>query len=205
MENVNLIKIIGRNKQNGETCVAFTYANQSFMEKLTNKIVWLYRAIVNCNEIATFDIIVKEWSIATQVEKRQVEDFLRQNNLVYETRKCLGNNIHGDYVNNVEGYFYISKEKLKVIIDGKEFNFQNLPNFEEGTNVVLSGDNGYSHWWSETISANRIVNYIHVLFDERNNGLARFGEHCGWEHDRCGALIVRTTKNCIRNSVVSNT
>ena len=143
-----------------------------------------------------------QWRLATDDEIARFHKVLKDHNL--EMRMFTINNS-----TNIHP-FWIDKDKMPVILNGKPMTLGELLKTDINGNVVLSWDNGYSHWGSETAESNAILKRVENMFGESrphevNNGKALCGEHYGWHYDRHGAWELSITNKTFSESFTSNT
>lgn len=157
----------------------------------------------NHGELLTsvFSLEIKELSEPTPEEIKVFNDCLNEHNLTIKRDKWYS---YGDWHED-ERLFYLNKDNMRLIINGELVLFSDLNKFENGVNIVLSGDNGYSHCWSETADANALFKFLNDnLFNvDKWNGLALRDDLWGWKTNNNSELIIKTTTKSFHESQVS--
>lgn len=115
----------------------------------------------------------------------------------------------------VEGLYWKSKDEFPIVLDEKVIKYKDLDKCEHGEHIVISGDNGYSHYWSDSVDFSKVKEIINKMFSEEVKSGCAFHnarvladcELYGYHFDEFGALKINTYSGAKRErvSVVSNT
>lgn len=161
-------------------------------------------------KIGNTRVVVVNYRPITKKEERMYDKVLREKNLVFEERVLERLWVGGTIFEKKLGLFYINKDDFVIRIGDKVNTYKELKEkkFCEDDNIVLSGDDGFSHVWESTTKANDVFAFVERLFGEptfsfSNQARAHFGEHCGFNFNKCGELVLRVTKNKYSFSEVS--
>ena len=165
----------------------------------------------NTLNVFGFRVMVETWLAATPSDTRLFNETLKKNNLKLETRKITHHLLFGDKEEERTTLWYISKDDFRLTLNGQEMTYKELQGYKpkEDEKVILHGDNGYSHVWSETFPFSEVFGHIDQQFsndskDGRSGAIPYRSEMYGWETDNLGRLVVRTSVKEIRYSEVSN-
>lgn len=109
------------------------------------------------------------------------------------------------------GLLWKEKDLFPIILNGKQIYYKDLQDELKGKYMSIGGDNGYSHYWSDSQKAEKVISVIEQMFAPNKpssafgNGHVIFGDLYGYYFEN-GALKVRLTEQPTeRISVVSNT
>ena len=159
----------------------------------------------------TLSIRIDKISICDDTEIKIINDILATYNLRYITfQKNLTFNNGKTSVQEWDGLQYISKDNLIININGKKIKYKDINKEEIDGKIVLSWDNGYSCYGSETTDKgiDYLVEKLFQDFNEKNvfgNGRAFCGEIYGWQFNELYQPVIRLSQKEINYSVVSNT
>ena len=113
------------------------------------------------------------------------------------------------------------KDLFPINLNGKLITYKELREMRSQDDyIVLQGDNGYSHCWSESVEFNKVFDVIERIFQEeftndeiikgKNDSFSykrvSYGERCGWRFGTHGELIIKSYSGEKRKSIsiVSN-
>ena len=115
----------------------------------------------------------------------------------------------------MEGLYWKSKDEFPIVLDEKVIKYKDLDKCEHGEHIVISGDNGYSHYWSDSADFSKVKEIIDKIFSEEVKSNCAFHnarvlgdcELYGYHFNEFGALKIKTYSGAKRErvSVVSNT
>ena len=156
-------------------------------------------------------ICIDKVSVCNDTEIEIINNVLAKYNLRYITfqrNKTFRNGT--SKVQEWDGLQYISKDNLIININGKQIKYKDINKEEINGKIVLSWDNGYSFYGSET--TDKGIDYlVEKLFQDFNdksvfgNGRAFCGETYGWQFNEFYQPVIRLSQKDINYSVVSNT
>ena len=125
--------------------------------------------------------------------------------------------IHETRTQTCETLYWKSKDDMVLVVDGQRIHYKDIDKCEHGEHMCIGGDNGYSHYWSDSEDYSKLKELVDKMFDEGvleerhsnfHHGIVFADcELYGYHFDEFGALKVRTYsgKKHERVSVVSNT
>ena len=229
MENANFVYVKGYevkptmlgNYRTGRKVEILTHSDSGgkYFSKGKEKYMMYEPCIVNGNfTLSTQVVDVTEFREMTQAEILQFNQTLEAHNMHYGTiqvERRYTPFLAEPYTVTKELNVLLYKDKglLEIVINGERQYYKDLDvSALKGKYIVLQGDNGYSHYWSDGISAEKLVDFVERMFQpfKGNNyafgmGKVHFGDYQGW-HFIDGVLIVRMIdEKPKRESVVSNT
>lgn len=114
----------------------------------------------------------------------------------------------------VDGLYWKSKDEFPIVLDGKQIKYKDLNKCEHGEHIVISGDNGYSHYWSDSTDFSKVREIVDKMFSEDivsnafyHGRVITTWELYGYHFNEFGALKINTYSGVKRErvSVVSNT
>ena len=109
------------------------------------------------------------------------------------------------------GLLWKEKDLFPIILNGKKIYYKDLKDELKGKFMSIGGDNGYSHYWSDSQSAEKVIEVIEQMFAPNKpssafgNGHVIFGDLYGYFFQNGALKVTLTEKPTERISVVSNT
>ncbi len=113
------------------------------------------------------------------------------------------------------GLIHKRKEDVHILINGERVPLCEAEKRLHGKYVLIQGDNGYSHWWSEGVSGDAVSKMLSKWFDSSlgdnkttyggpHSGRVYVGNHYGYTFNKVGELNLRVFDEPIkRESTVS--
>lgn len=159
----------------------------------------------------TLSIRIDKITVCDDTEIKIINDVLATYNLRYITfqrNKIFRNGT--SQLQEWDGLQYISKENLIININGKQIKYKDINKEKIDGKIVLSWDNGYSCYGSETTDKG-VDHLVEKLFQDFNEincfgcGRAFCGEIYGWHFNEFYQPVIRLSQQDIRYNVVSNT
>lgn len=149
----------------------------------------------------------REITKCTQDEIATLQNELKKHNLSYGTIRIKQKYCGGVSEIEYKTLMYLNKEKFNIVLNGEKITYADLKKRENLDGyVTLSGDNGYSHCWSQSTEIERVFTFIEKLFAVKEfvsigeifgNNRAFNQEMQGWKFDENCALVLSTTKRQI--------
>lgn len=165
-------------------------------------------------------IVIDSVCPCTQAEIDNFAKVLSDHNMYYGDYTIIREQNHFEYGKgfiketiNEPAYGLLWKEKdlFPIIINGKEIFYKDLQNELNGKYMSIGGDNGYSHYWSDSQKAEKVIDVIEQMFAPNKpssafgGGKVIFGDLYGYFFQNGALKVTLTEKPIERVSVVSNT
>lgn len=165
-------------------------------------------------------IIIESVCPCTQEEIDNFTKTLAEHNMYYGEYTRVGEQHHYEYGKGYIkepkyepcfGLLWKEKDLFPIILNGKQIYYKDLKDELKGKYMYIGGDNGYSHYWSDSQSAEKVIEVIEQMFAPNKpssalgNGCVVFGDLYGYFFQNGALKVTLTEKPIERVSVVSNT
>lgn len=165
-------------------------------------------------------IIIESVCPCTQEEIDNFTKTLAEHNMYYGEYTIVREQCHYEYGKGyikettsepTYGLLWKEKDLFPIILNGKQIFYKDLKDELKGKYMSIGGDNGYSHYWSDSQSAEKVVEVIEQMFAPNKpssafgNGRVIFGDLYGYFFQNGALKVTLTEKPIERVSVVSNT
>lgn len=147
-------------------------------------------------------VLIKEITNATREEEDNLNKEMDAHNM------CIGEytfeqyTMSGKRTKTLIGLIHKRKDDVHVLINGERVPLCDAGKRLHGKYVLIQGDNGYSHWWSDSVSGDAVSEMLNKWFDsslgdnnttygQPHSGLVYVGNHYGYDFNEVGELKLR--------------
>lgn len=167
--------------------------------------------------LAPIRVFIEKVTDATKEEEDNLNKEMDAHNM------CIGEytfeqfTISGKHIKTAVGLIHKRKDDIHIIINGERLPLCEAEKRLHSKYVLIQGDNGYSHWWSDSVSGDAVSKMLSKWFDSSLGDNKTYyggphscrvyvGNHFGYTFNKVGELDLRVFDEPIkRESTVSFT